>query len=145
METEFGQKFADKLNVPRSRVSNVTVKHIDLRNFTTNEELRNKIVEIQMILMDQGYWNDTIEANKTMDIADGVEEEVTVHEFQVSLRLAETSTPNSESSIDSVVSMCADLIGRDKLNLNIDETLVRIVTIRETAIAEGSKLTHWCR
>ena len=70
---------------------------------------------------------------------------MTVHEFQVSLRLDEISKPNNEGSIDSVVSMCADLIGRDKLNLNIDETLVRIVTIRETAIAEGSKLTHWCR
>ena len=110
-------------------------------------EIANMIVAIEIALLNELYWNDTIHYEKAQEMADEINEAVTVHELNVSLTLAETPDPtdSNNSPIDNIVSTCADLIGRDQLNLDIDGSLVRIVTIRETAITKESKITEWCR
>ena len=144
---KFGDEFADTLYIPSNRIYNVTVTHIGILNKTSKTEIANLIVDIEIALLNELYWNDTIHYEKAQEMADEINEAVTVHELNVSLTLTETSNPtdSNDNSIDNIVSTCADLIGRDQLNLDIDGSLVRIVTIKETAITKESKITEWCR
>ena len=141
----FGKEFCNSLFITEDRVSNVTVEHIDVKNTTSKTEIANMIVEIEKVMLNELCWNGTIHYQKALDMADEITEDVTVHVLSVSLTLAETSDFNDCTSIDNIVSSCAHLIGRDQLNLYIDGTQVRIVTIKETAITEESEITEWCR
>ena len=141
----FGEKFSDALFIPEDRISNVTVEHIYVINKTSKTEIANMIVEIEKVMLNELCWNGTIHYQKALDMADEITEDVTVHVLSVALTLAETDDFKDHTSIDNIVSSCADLIGRDQLNLYINGTPVRIVTIKETAITEESEITEWCR
>ena len=143
--SNFSDTFENALLIPKGRISNVTVEHDRVINTTSKTEIANMIVEIEKVMLNELCWNGTIHYQKALDMADEITEDVTVHVLSVALTLAETDDFKDHTSIDNIVSSCADLIGRDQLNLYINGTPVRIVTIKETAITEESEITEWCR
>ena len=134
--------------INRDRVDNVTVHYVGNQTFTTKEEIQDQIHEAYFALLDISYWDqaDILSSDEFLTMWHEIESSNRLHQLTVSLKLNERGLEDgNKASTDYVVAMCADMIGLDSLILDIDDTLVRIISMHETTLTAQSDLSQWCR
>lgn len=143
----FTTAFAHILMISPSRISNISVIYDGIKNFTTRNETINQIIVASLILLKEGYWEDTDlihDENEFTDMVNEIVESNKVHVLNVNFQLNETAA-DVLMTTDRIVALIAELIGTDSLMIKVGLFDVRIVSVHEKTTAEKSELEAWCR